>query len=89
MAFGFGGPFQQGGADVEAPTYDVDLYLFDSAEAAHAALTELPKAPNVAHYSLGRAVVADSVGSIGSIPATLPAETQAAIRSCLRQTGYL
>ncbi len=89
VEFELGGPFQQGGADVEAPLYTVDLYLFDTPAAATAAAGAIHATQNRTRYALGRAVVADSVGSIGPTPATLPQPTQAAIRNCLRQTGYL
>lgn len=89
VEFVLGGPFQRDGADVEAPSYSVDVYLFDSAAAARRASDAIRPTQNKAGYVIGRAVVVDSVGSIGPTPAGLPQPTRAAVRNCLRATGYL
>jgi len=89
VEFDTGGPYQQGGADYEAPLYSTKLYLFETPAAARTAASTIRDQTDYAHYAIGRAVVVDDVAFITAVAATLPHPTQTAIRSCLGRTGYL
>lgn len=83
-----GGPFQRGSEDVEAPAYDIYVYLFDSPAAAVDAMSKVHRGSSVARYPFGRALVVDEVAFIVSISSALPQPTSTAVRSCLAATRY-
>ncbi len=87
-----GGPFEQNGADIEAPSYDTSILVFSNPHAAERASRAvsgtLGRGPNVAVYRVGRVYVADSVGFIVPMAPSLPTLTRSAINACLKDTGY-